>query len=256
MAKWTFFGVVRPERFPVTWGTPLSGSLNQPDLGVEADFRIAIHAGQVIVNLTITKGEPNLDSMRNIALSCAHDLTDLVGYASGCYFDVDIISAVSLDTDEWCTFGVQIPVIANRQNPHRGKAIDADLVIASSELPARIALRNFQLAMRDAEGTGFYCYRAIEAMMQSMKSDQIRTDKDAWQKLTTVLSLDRSVSDWIKSHADFPRHGKPFSMGEPDRAQIFELTDEILHRYLEYVRRGLGALPADQFPVLRVTAPE
>jgi hypothetical protein len=253
LASWTFFGEVRPERVPVTWPTPLKGHLKQPDFDVEADFSVMIHASQVIVNLTVTKGEPSVDSLRNIALDCAHTITDLVGYTHGGYFDVEIISAVSRDTDEWRVFGIEIPSLANRKNLHRGPEIESDLFIAATtNVAAGLVLRDLQLAMRDVIGTGFYCYRASEAMMQSMKTAQVKTDKQAWEQLNHVLSLDRSASEWIKQHADFPRHGKPSSITEADRLKILDLTDEIVHRYLEYLRRDLGPLPVKEFPALRV----
>jgi hypothetical protein len=251
MSSWTFFGRVRPERFPVTWGTPISGHLSQPGLGLEVDFFTAIHVGQVIVTLTVTSGSADIYSLRNVALDCAHQLTDLVGYVSGCYFDVEIVSAVSRETSEWHVFGVQIPALVQRDNSHRRPTIEGDLALAvSGSMPTQMVLRDFQHAMRDSIGTGFFCYRAIEAMMQSMKNEQITSDKQAWIQLNNSLSLDRSVSEKIKSHADFPRHGKPSSMTDQDRADVFLLADEVIHRFLEYVRRGSGALPPSEFPIL------
>jgi hypothetical protein len=248
MASWTFFGRVRPERFPVTWGTPVSGHLSQADLGLEADFSTAIHAGQVIVTLTVTSGSADILSLRNIALDCAHELTDLVGYVSGCYFDVEIVSAASRESDEWHVFGVQIPALVQRNNSHRQPTIDGELARAVLEnIPAQMVLRDFQHAMRDSIATGFFCYPAIEAMMQSMKNEQIKRDKQAWLELNSSLALDRSVSEKIKSHADFPRHGKPSSMTDRERAEVFLLADEIIHRFLEYVRRGSGPLPRSDF---------
>jgi hypothetical protein len=77
------------------------------------------------------------------------------------------------------------------------------------------------MAMRDAIGTGFHCYRAIEALMQSMKNDTTKTDKQAWVRLNEMLLLDRSAFEKIKAHADHPRHGKPSSITDPERAEYF-----------------------------------
>src|SRR5579859_2398642 len=251
MTQWTFFGKVMPERFAVSWGTPIEGHLRQEAFGVEADFTTYIHAAQVIVTLMLTKGETNIDSLRNIALDCAHQLTDIVGYVSGCCFDVEIISAHCAGTGMKHVFGVQIPALLEQKNPHRRSEIDGDLFITvTGNVAAQMVLRDFQLAMRDPIGTGFYCYRAVEAMMQSMKDDAIKTDKQAWEQLNSVLQLERSASEKIKSHADFPRHGKPSSMTDQDRAEVFKLTDEIVYRYLEYLRRDVGPLPIKDFPVL------
>ncbi len=251
---WTFFGKVRPERFPVSWKDTLTGHLIQPDFGIEADFSTFIHVGQVIVTLTLTKGTTDIESLRNIAAECAHDLSDLVGYASGCFFDVEIISACCPETGAQHVFGVQIPALVQRDNPHRRAQIRGDLVIAVGEnVSAKMVLRDFQLAMRDSIGTGFYCYRAIEAMMQSMKNDSIKTDKQAWETLNNALQLDRSASEKIKQHADFPRHGKPWSMTDQDRGEVFQITDEIVYRFLEYLRRNKGPLPSDAFSLFSVS---
>jgi hypothetical protein len=170
----------------------------------------------------------------------------------GCHFHVEIISAMSRDSNDWTVFGVEIPALARRENSHRGRPIDGDLLLAiSNSVPAQIALRDFQLAMRDAVGTGFYCYRAVEAMMQSMKTGALAKDKAAWEQLNRVLSLDRSASEKIKKQADLPRHGKESSMSDQDRAEVFQLTDEIIRRFLEYIRRDTGPLPESEFPILK-----
>jgi hypothetical protein len=256
MTTWIFFGKVRPERFPVSWGEPIKGHLIQEAFNLEADFSTFIHVAQVTVILTLTKGSTDIDSLRNIALDCAHRLTDLVGYASGCSFDVEIISACCAETGAAYVFGVKIPALAERSNPHRGSGkIDGDLVVTVSEnVSAQMVLRDFQLAMRDAIGTGFYCYRAIEAMMQSMKDDTIKTDKQAWEQLNSVLQVARSASEKIKSHADFARHGKPSGMSDQDRVDVFKLTDEIVYRFLEYLRRGSEPLSSAEFPILDAQA--
>lgn len=87
--------------------------------------------------------------------------------------------------------------------------------------------------------------------MQSMKTETIKTDKQAWARLNEVLLLDRSASEKIKAHADHPRHGKPSSITDQERVAVFQLTDEIVYRFLEYLRRDLGPLSSREFEVLR-----
>jgi len=93
--------------------------------------------------------------------------------------------------------------------------------------------------MRIPVETGFYCYRAIEAMMQSMKSDPNDDDSRAWQKLREALKIDRNVIDSVKQHADVPRHGRPSAITDAERAQVFQATDMIVDRYLQHlVQKG------------------
>ena len=129
--------------------------------------------------------------------------------------------------------------------------IEDDLLKAvSEEVAAHLVLADFREAIRSPAGTGFFCYRAVEAMMQSMKMSQ--DDKDdgpAWNQLRTRLQVDRSAIDAIKMHADYPRHGKPQSIGDADRIKVFRLTDEIVRQFLPYLRRGKMPLALPEFPL-------
>lgn len=252
MTKWTFFGKIHPERAHATLGEPISGEMQQPDFGFEYRFRVIISWAQIIVDLEIIKGEVDLLTLRNTARDCAGTLIDLMSYASGCYLQIEIISAVCRDNDGWQIFGVEIPALVTSNNPLRKRELDSDLIIAVAGNPhAALVLRDFHKAMDDPIGTGFFCYRAIEAMMQSIKTDQTKNDKQAWERLNQTLSLDRSVSEKIKAHADMPRHGKPYSMTDNDRSTVLLMTDEIIRRFLEYIRRDSGPLPVAEFPLLR-----
>jgi hypothetical protein len=247
--RWTFFGRVLPERFSLSIGTPFAGEVAQPDFGTRAKFRTVLHASQLIVTLEVIEGELDVFSLRNLAAQCAEHYTDLIGYTYGGHFSVEIVSAVS--GDNWQIFGIQIPAIADRQNPHRKLSLDSDLVVAVGGSPhAANVLRDYQHAMRDPIGTGFHCYRAIEAMMQAMKSETVKDDKAAWAALNSALRLDSSAALFVKKYADYPRHGKPWSMSDADRVNVFGITDEIVYRYLELLRRGAQALPHDEFAVL------
>jgi hypothetical protein len=82
--------------------------------------------------------------------------------------------------------------------------------------------------MRDPALTGFFCYRAIEAMMQSMKPAPDDNDQVGWRALRQRLCLDRSALSEVQSHARFPRHGRPSGMTDAERAKVFALTDEVI----------------------------
>ncbi len=254
VSKWSFFGRMLPEWIPVTWHTPLEGSGESP-LGFSYAFRVAIRYSQIMADIEVTKGSPDLFTIRNEALHCVRMITDLIGYQLGCWFDVEIISAVSQETSDWRVFEKEIPVLASQR---RAKAtgtgaIDGRLFHAiGTNAAAQITLADFREAMRMPVGTGFFCYRAIEAMMQSMKMQPEENEKKvSWPRLRGILRIDRSALDEIKQHADLPRHGMPSAITDAERAKVFQLTDEIIRRFLEYLVRGKGALPTEGFPILK-----
>jgi len=253
VTKWTFFGEIYPERIPVTLGTPLSGHANLEGLNAEFDYRVILHAGQAIVDLTVTKGNLDVDSMRNAARDCIMTITDLIGFQQGGAFEVEIISGIQRDTGEWRVFGIEIPVLASLKQDKDKKELAASLIIAVSEnVPAQIALANFREAIRSAVGTGFHCFRAIEAIMQSMKTPSDQSDSSAWKLLRNNLCFDRSVIDAVKKHADFPRHGRPSSITDTERGNVFLFTHEIISRFLKYLVRGKTPLLSAEFPILKL----
>lgn len=125
--------------------------------------------------------------------------------------------------------------------------------VVAEEITARLVLADFREAIRNPVGTGFFCYRAVDAMMQSMKTAGDRKDAAAWALLRNRLQVDRSAIDAIKEHADDARHGKYRTITGVDRANVFRLTDEIVRRFLTYLRRGKIPLALAEFPLLSFT---
>jgi hypothetical protein len=161
------------------------------------------------------------------------------------------LSAIRRDNDEWFVFGINIPCLSARRagNPSE---LSTDLLISvSKNIPAMMVLADFRKAIRDPIGTGFYCYRCLEAMMQSMKENDDEKDGTAWERLRERLRIDRSAIEAVKAHADFPRHGRPSQISDAQRSSVFELTDEMIRRFLGYLTAGKKALSAKDAEVLR-----
>jgi len=117
---------------------------------------------------------------------------------------------------------------------------------------AKIALANFRESMRNPAETGFFCFRAIEAIMQSMKTNPNEKDEKAWTRLRDVLRVDWGFIKEIKKHADHVRHGKPSAISDSERAKVYDYTDRIIDRYLRYIVSGRAGLSPAEFEVLKV----
>ncbi len=248
MQKWIFYGRVLPERHPLKVDQPICGTANNEKYDLSYGFRIFIANGQIIAEIHLTRGEVDVATLRNLIEGNIRDVTDLIGYLSGQSFDIDLITAVSPDTGEQGVFGTAIPELLKRRSCEMTSQMKSDLLIAVTEnIPARMVLADFREAMRIPLGTGFFCYRAIEAMMQSMKIREDEDDAKAWPRLRERLRIERSAIDLVKAHSDFPRHGKPSSISDEERAKIFAVTDEIIRRFLGYLLRGKTPLPEAEF---------
>ncbi len=248
MTRWTFCGRVLPERFPLSVTLPEQRA-EVAEFGLHYRATIQIDKGQFVIPVIIESGQVDVSTLRNIVENDMRTVTDLIGYVDGISFDIDTISALS-DEGPSVIFGIEIPVLRETRQPQTA-TIETDLLKAvSEEIPARLVLADFREAMRNPVGTGFFCYRAIETMMQSMKARPDDKDGPAWDMLRSRLQLTRPAIDAIKGHADYPRHGKVSLIGDADRATVFRLTDQIVKRYLAYLQRGKLPLTSSEFPPL------
>lgn len=250
---WLFIGRILPERNPVSVIVPQS-TARADDFGLKFRCQVGISRGQMLVNVTITEGKIDIFTLKDLIESQVRSTIDLIGYLRGEIFDVDLVSVHSPQSGFCHVFESAIPVLLERRKDFPS-AIDTNLLSAIGEnTVAQIVLANFREAMRIPTDTGFFCYRAIEAMMQSMKGSDEESESAAWQTLREALLVDRAVIDEIKKHADAPRHGRPASILDEDRAKVFTYTDLVVDRYLKYLVRGKAGLSESDFAVLRIEA--
>jgi hypothetical protein len=248
-SHWTFFGRVIPERHPLRFQPPdTSLVFSDPPLSIKLSVGIA--DGQILADVEITSGNVEVHRLQNLIELQLRFYTDFVGYKWGGSFDIDMIGAVCRDTGERCVFGVIIPVLNDKRKGDKNEIDSLEFSLLSADVSTRIALANFREAIRMPVETGFYCFRAVETMMQSMKTHPNENDKEAWLKFRSALRVDRSFIDQIKIHADLPRHGKPSAISDAERSLVFLATDTIMDRYLKYVIAGRNGLPETDFDML------
>jgi hypothetical protein len=235
MTEWTFFARILPERVPLSFNF---GSMDilAPHSGTKLKIKnLFAHQSQVTCKVIVEDGAPNLFFIRNILDDALRSVIDLLGYTQGLHFELDIISATS-DTGEILTFGIEIPVLVEAHAASAGtQQIDGTLVQATlSDIGAKTALAALRKAMREALGTGFYCYQGIEAIMQAMRMDG-QTNTQAWDRMRDTLKVDRAIIDYVKLHGDDRRHGRTANISEPERIKVFLITDKIIGRYLQFL---------------------
>jgi hypothetical protein len=253
---WTFFGVIHPERVPVTLPAPIKGRASSSALAEDFEFDVRIHASQIIIDLVVESDEADIATLRSVAVGQAEILTHLIGYNAACCSSVEIKSAVCQSDQAWQVFGIDIPVLSKAREGKPMQIESAVLQAVGANPEAQMVLGDFTNAMRFPVGTGFYCYRAIEAMMQFMKESEGEDEKKAWPRLRERLRVERAAIDAVKAHADLPRHGKPSTMLDADRVVIFKITDEIVRRFLVYLKSSQQPLPAGEFEVLTAQVTE
>jgi hypothetical protein len=122
---WTFFGVIHPERVPVTLPAPIKGTAYSSVLPGDFEFDVRIHASQIIIDLAV-ESEPDIATLRNVAVGQAEIFTNLIGYHTACCFNVEVKSAVCQSDQAWYVFGIDIPVLSKARE---GKPIEIETAV-------------------------------------------------------------------------------------------------------------------------------
>lgn len=245
---WIFFGRVLPERIPLSAEVPNSEAAIE-DLGLKLRITIKCWASQIVARVSVLEGTADLATLRNILSDHVHSFIDLIGFKQGQHFDVEIVAAADCGSDEWAVFGTVVPTIAFHQGmePASG-TLDGNMFgKVSTDQSAGLALADFRRAMRDAVGTGFFCYRAIESIKRGFGTGD---DAHAWERMRRDLRVKRDAIDYVKAHADTRRHGGARSVTDDDRGRLFRITKDIIDRYINYLLGDKRPLNPERYPEL------
>jgi hypothetical protein len=178
----------------------------------------------------------NIFDLRNVVKNIVHTQLAMVSFLKGFAYDFEITRVLNRDRAIDYVFGIDIPVLAER-----GREVDLDEALKALRAHTAGPLGVFvhrclaDLAMKNADNTGFYCYRGIESLRHhcaarhgisnSGKSTQ-------WHKFREVSGASEETLLAIKNAADPLRHGEATGVTSADRADLFTKTWDIVDGYL------------------------
>jgi len=236
MDPYLFEGIVHPERAQIN--LKLSLSFTHLTSSTDATATVSIVLNQVVVWID-SKVEWDIFDLRNVAKSILQNELSIVGYLKGYAYEVEIRRVLNRGLGIDYVFGIDIPCIVERN-----KAIDFDKeILRIREKTHGIegvylhrCFTDLVTAMKNAEDTGFYCYRAIESLRQHcILKYQIDPEKKAeqWQKVRELAKCDEATLREIKAAADPLRHGDLVNVTSCDRAKLFIKTWDVVDGYLK-----------------------
>lgn len=254
MSTYIFFGTIRPEH-----AVPSNLSFSIPplqfgakDLAVSFEVTASICGSQIAIEVKNVDGNIDLLDLRNcVREDVAMPTVDALNYLWGQGYDVDISSVVELG-GRHIVFGVGIPELWEAQ-AERPLPLDElwKLVFRPSQ-HLRLALGNLREAVRMANDTGFFCYRAVESIRQSFKKEEDGKDKkQSWKRLKEELLIDESWIKVLTPFSDEQRHGGIVPMSGEDRVSAMQHAWKVVDRFCIYLHRGSMPLSKNEFDLLR-----
>jgi hypothetical protein len=121
-----------------------------------------------------------------------------------------------------------------------------NLALTNSYL--RSALSDLNSAITSPNDTGFYCYRAIETLMQEFKQPG-EESKVAWPKLRDALQVTQA---WIKPLTDNSlsnRHGELKGLSGNERSFLMKRAWMLVYRFARLKLLNVAKLPNSEFPL-------
>lgn len=235
--NWYFSGRVLPSLPLVSIAIPLRQAVSH--LGFSYELQGTIYHSIVTASV-LQLDAVDMPSLRNSIALDIQSSVDLASFFVGAGMTVELVTARS-DSGDWHVFDAFIPALKrDGQVPIPLEVVD----VVAHDIPAQMALADFREAMRVPIQTGFFCYRAVEAIMQSIRIPG-QSDPRAWEEMRTALRVERSAIDRIQRHASWARHGRTGVVTDADRVMLFRSTSKIIRRYIDYVLGGRRPFAAD-----------
>jgi hypothetical protein len=249
MSIYVFSGKIIPERAAVDVSPPVKLQLRAEEADLAFGAVVTIGVSQVAAVVNTTSAQVDLSTLKNYVEDLVRVIVDAAGYLTGRGYDVEITSVVDSEGRQQ-VFGVGIPSLEKTQNERPLKFQDV-LPLAMKSEHLRRALGDLREAIRSPVDTGFFCYRAVESIMQHFRKEEDRDDKGpGWERMREVLRIDRSWIEYLKGKADLQRHGlTPYMSGE-NRSIAMQHAWKVVDRFCVYAHGGYIPPDKKEYPLL------
>lgn len=238
MEPYIFHGVVLPERAQLS--RQFAVGFTHFTSGIEADAKVSIVLNQVAVWVN-SEYEWNIFDLRNVVKNIVQSDLDMIGYYKGYAYDFQITRVLNQSRNIDWVFGIDIACLVER---NKLVDLDSELTKLHNKLlgPNGIFLtrcfNDLVSAMKNADDTGFYCYRAIESLRHhcsSIHGLSLLEPAAQWAKFRTVAGCDEETLRAIKQAADPVRHGQVAGLTSKERDVLFIQTWDVVDGYLQYI---------------------
>ncbi len=179
--------------------------------------------------------------LRNIVLNIVRAQLEVVGYVLGRAYECQITRVVSESRGIDYVFGIDIPCLSKRIKPENVDSAISDLrskTDGDHGLYIRRCLGDLASAMKYPDDTGFYCYRAVEALRLhcGVVNGLAPDDKSGqWEAFRASSGCSEKELRELEKSATAVRHGDVVGVSGGDRERLFTLTWDIVDKYLAKV---------------------
>lgn len=243
MKNYIFQGRVLPERALLDFCYPPCEFVGL-DTKYDGKATISILKNQILVWVE-SDYDWNILDLRNVVKNLLASRLNALGFILGYAYDVELTRCTCRELEEDQVFGIDFPCLANRHSENiRQENFHKLLRLMSGNNGIFISrcLQDLNSALKSAEDTGFYCYRAIESLRHHFNAVNNVADttpkRCQWEKFRSTLSTpdnNQVIEQKMKAIAESAkklRHGEPQNINDQERQEILTQTWDIVEGYL------------------------
>ena len=241
MSKLFFSGVVLPERAPLSV-SEVRSQLVGPDGKAYVTLALNIWSNQISV--AVESDEPDILTLRNIVRTEAEFVTNIAGFVCGYGYDIEITKAFGEALDPTHVFGIDIPVLSKHaEGRDVGLLVNAifPLCFGPDAIYFRRCVADLSFAIKRAEDTPFYCFRALESLRQSFGAEL--SEVEQWKAMAEAVGSSKNEMEPLRARAFPARHGVPIPLSDQERQELFLYTWSVVERYIDFRLAASGSSP-------------
>lgn len=236
MDAYLFAGIILPERAQLSLQS--ARRFVHLSSGITGGVRVSILNNQLAVWVE-SDHDWDVFDLRNMVKTWVQNQLAIVGFVLGYAYEIEISRVLHQKKSIDYVFGIDIPCLASRSE-NLDVAAELERFERKCFGPNGVFLHrcftDLSFAMKHADDTGFYCYRALESLVQHcmVLTEISKSNKKlGWEKFRQISASDEELVYSIKSAADPLRHGEVTLTTNNDRVALLVNTWDIVTRYFD-----------------------
>jgi hypothetical protein len=165
----------------------------------------------------------------------------MIGFLGGLAYDLSITRVINVSRGVDYVFGIDVQCIAqSAQGIDYGAELEKlrKKTEGANGIYLNRCFGDLVSAMKYADDTGFYCYRAIESLRHHAAATKHLTTQpkaQQWRAFREAAGCDEAEINTIRDAADGLRHGDPLAVAVLQRADLLVATWKIVHAYVDKI---------------------
>lgn len=237
METYLIEGTVHPERAQISM--KFGFSCQHLASNTTASISVNIQLNKIVAWVD-TEAEWPLYDLRNFIKTAISNELSVVGFLHGYAYELDVTRIVQRERDIDWVIGIDVPCIAERNASLDKEAMYSlirEKTIGKEGTLLHRCFIDLSMAMKHADDTGFYCYRAVEALRQHciIKFGLPPGDRNKaaqWAKLREIAQCSETTTREIEAAAAHTRHGGISTASDQERARLFTITWDVVEGYI------------------------